>query len=62
VKIYAFPPDARRRDLDNLLKSLLDALQHAGIMEDDGQVDMLSIERRARKKGGSISVYLREVR
>lgn len=39
------PPDQRKRDLDNLLKPLLDALQHAGLYEDDSQIDRLMIER-----------------
>ena len=43
----AFPPDRRRRDLDNLLKPALDALQHAGVYEDDSQVDWLVARRRA---------------
>lgn len=45
VMIYASPPDKRRRDLDNILKSLLDSLTHAGVWEDDAQIDRLCIER-----------------
>jgi crossover junction endodeoxyribonuclease RusA len=41
----AFPPDRRRRDLDNLLKPTLDALQHGGVYEDDSQVDLLLVRR-----------------
>jgi len=41
----AFPPDRRRRDLDNLLKSVLDALEHAGVYADDSQVDLLLVRR-----------------
>jgi len=44
VSIRAFVPDARRRDLDNLLKASLDALTHAGLWEDDSQIKRLSIE------------------
>ena len=36
-------PDRRRRDLDNLLKSLLDALDHANVYEDDSQIRDLRI-------------------
>lgn len=42
----AFPPDRRRRDLDNLQKPVLDALQHAGVYEDDSQIDLLITRRR----------------
>ena len=36
-------PDRRRRDIDNLLKSLLDALAYADVYEDDSQVQDLRI-------------------
>ena len=43
----AFPPDRRkRRDIDNLQKPTLDALQHAGAYEDDCLVDLLITRRR----------------
>lgn len=47
VQIQVFPPDKRKRDIDNLLKASLDALAHAGIYEDDNQIDKLIIERNA---------------
>jgi crossover junction endodeoxyribonuclease RusA len=39
VDIEACMPDRRKRDLDNLPKALFDALTHAGLWHDDGQVD-----------------------
>lgn len=51
VDIEAYPPDKRKRDLDNVLKSLLDALQHAGVYEDDSQIDRLSIARKTPLDG-----------
>jgi crossover junction endodeoxyribonuclease RusA len=45
VSIEAYPPDRRKRDLDNILKSLLDSLQYACVYEDDSQIDFLSIRR-----------------
>lgn len=46
IGIAAYPPDRRRRDLDNVLKSLLDALQHGGIYHDDNQIDDIRITRQ----------------
>lgn len=58
VRIVANPPDRRRRDLDNLLKCLLDALQHAGCYDDDEQIDRLTIERREVVDGGRLTVFI----
>jgi len=44
VKLWAYVPDGRRRDLDNMLKASLDALTACGIWEDDSQIKKLSIE------------------
>jgi crossover junction endodeoxyribonuclease RusA len=41
--IAMHPPDKRRRDIDNVLKCLLDSLVHAGAMRDDSQITELAI-------------------
>ena len=46
MSIEAYPPDKRRRDLDNILKALLDSLEHAGVYDDDSQIDFISILRK----------------
>lgn len=61
VVIDAYPPDRRRRDVDNLAKSCLDALQHGGAFEDDEQIDELTIRRCAVECGGRVSVTITEV-
>ena len=45
VEIEVFPPDKRKRDIDNLLKSLLDSLTHAQVWKDDNQISDLRIYR-----------------
>jgi len=54
----AFPPDRRIRDLDNLQKPALDAMQHAGIYEDDSQIDLLLTRRRDVVPGGRLAVEI----
>ncbi len=60
VDIFAFPPDRRRRDLDNITKCLLDSLQHAGIYHDDNQIDYLTM-RRMPDLSGKVSVNIYEI-
>ncbi|MBB9905533.1 RusA family crossover junction endodeoxyribonuclease [Escherichia coli] len=52
IKIIAEPPDKRRRDLDNILKAPLDALTHAGLLDDE-QFDEINIVRGQRVPGGA---------
>jgi len=59
VEVDLYPPDRRRRDVDNILKPLLDSLQHGGIYVDDSQIDELHIHRRECVPGGCVRVRLR---
>lgn len=58
LAILANPPDNRIRDLDNVLKAM-DALIHAGVIEDDALFDELYIRRGQRKPGGGLRVSIR---
>jgi len=60
VYIAAHPPDLRRRDLDNLLKSLLDSGQYGGAYHDDSQIVKLTIEKHAPVPGGRAIVHIKE--
>lgn len=61
VEIKAYPPDRRTRDLDNILKSLLDSLVHANIIADDSNIDRLLIERQQVIAGGKVIVTIRRL-
>jgi crossover junction endodeoxyribonuclease RusA len=60
VQIEAYRPDNRRRDLDNLLKAVLDGCTHAGVWEDDSNIVDLRIYW-ADTIGGMIKVHVREL-
>jgi crossover junction endodeoxyribonuclease RusA len=60
VTIWVRAPDRRRRDLDNVPKAVLDALQHAGVYADDGQIDRLVVEREGPTHDGSLLVEILE--
>ena len=62
VSIIAHPPDRRRRDLDNVLKALLDGMEHGGVYGDDAQINMLQIQRAEVVKPGRILVTVETVR
>ncbi len=56
VEILVYPPDRRRRDIDNIPKIVFDSLTYSGVWEDDCQVDELSVRRMPPKRGGEIEV------
>ncbi len=45
VDIKMYPPDRRTRDVDNVLKSIFDALQYAKVINSDYQIKRAIIER-----------------
>jgi crossover junction endodeoxyribonuclease RusA len=61
VAVDLYPPDRRVRDIDNCCKSLLDALQHAGVYQDDYQIADLHVRRCECRDGGESVVSIREV-
>lgn len=58
VHVALFPPDRRKRDIDNILKSLLDACEHAGCYESDSQIDELHIVRQEMRRGGYCTILI----
>jgi crossover junction endodeoxyribonuclease RusA len=56
--VQLFPGDLRKRDIDGPLKCLLDSMQHAGVYEDDNQIDSLLITRLHPVDGGRVTVLI----
>ncbi len=61
VEIIAEMPDKRRRDIDNINKALLDALQHAQVYKDDTQIQQLYSEKAGFTKGGKVTVTIKPI-
>jgi crossover junction endodeoxyribonuclease RusA len=61
VLIHLHPKDKRKIDLDNRLKACLDALQDAGVFDDDEQIDHLTIQRATIKSGGGATVAIEAI-
>lgn len=61
LEVIVYPPDRRRRDIDNLQKALLDALAHGGAYHDDSQIARLTVERRQVVAGGKVRIRLKSL-
>ena len=62
IEIEIYPPDNRRRDIDNLLKALLDSLQHGGLYDDDSQIHKLKIQKFSTIKNGKVIIRIGKLR
>lgn len=60
LDVVLFVPDKRRRDIDNVQKPLLDALTHAGVWDDDSQLDQITIYRGAHTFDGKTYIRVSE--
>lgn len=60
VEVTLYMPDRRKRDLDNYMKGLLDALTIADVWEDDSQIDQLQIYRGELVKTGAVKLEINE--
>ena len=58
VTLWLYPRSKVVTDLDNRLKAVLDGLEEAGVYDNDGQIDILMIQRGAIRKGGGVDVMI----
>ncbi len=58
VTLHLYPPDRRKRDTDNVLKALFDALQHGGAIEDDYLIEEHHFYRHEADKPGRVEIEL----
>jgi crossover junction endodeoxyribonuclease RusA len=64
VELYIelYPPDRRRRDVDNSLKCLLDAFTHGGLYEDDSLIHkLIVIKREVMPPDGMVYIRMRKL-
>lgn len=54
-----YPPDKRKRDLDNLLKNVLDSLMYARMFHDDCQIVELHVIKKEVVKDGLLKISLK---
>lgn len=61
INLTCFPPDLRDRDLDNLLKGLLDSMAHAGVIRNDADFEEIFMRRGPVVANGRIEVMIGEL-
>ncbi|WP_456383190.1 RusA family crossover junction endodeoxyribonuclease [Persephonella sp.] len=62
VSILFILPDRRRRDLDNIMKTLGDCLVYAGILEDDNLIYKQTLEKRVVKGKEGVVINIKPYR
>ncbi|MBU0639604.1 MAG: RusA family crossover junction endodeoxyribonuclease [Planctomycetes bacterium] len=60
VHVELYPPDRRKRDVDNTFKAIGDSLQHGGAFQDDSQIVWLLLEKAEVVAGGKVIVRIAE--
>ena len=58
ASLYVYPPDRRRRDIENVSKIVWDALKGVGLYQDDSQIDELHIYRGAVREVACVEVRI----
>lgn len=61
IDVVLHPPTLHKRDIDNPIKALFDALVKAMVMEDDSQIDEFRVVRGKVRKLGLAVVTIAEI-
>ena len=61
ISIMLHAPTRRKCDLDNYTKALFDALESAGVIENDNQFDVMTVKRGEVIRGGRAIVHIYEL-
>ena len=61
LEIDIYPPDKRRRDIDNIIKPACDSLMNSGLFDDDSQIARLIVQRQHIISSGELVVRIREL-
>ena len=61
IEIACHMPDKRKRDLDNLLKPLLDVMTDNGVFKDDSQIADLRIYKTDYGEKGTVTIAIKEL-
>jgi crossover junction endodeoxyribonuclease RusA len=61
IELFIYPPDKKRRDLDNICKVILDTLQKAGIYDDDFKIWKLTISRKEVRQYGEVEFIIKSL-
>jgi crossover junction endodeoxyribonuclease RusA len=62
MKVRAYPPDRRKRDIDNIQKPLLDALEKGRAFFNDCQIKHLTTVMKEPFKGGKTIVTIKTLK
>lgn len=61
VNVQFAPPDAKTRDIDNIVKPIFDSISKCGLIQDDKQVDELVVQRLPIQKDGKLIIYVKKI-
>jgi crossover junction endodeoxyribonuclease RusA len=58
LEMYVYPPDKRKRDLDNVIKPGVDSLMKAGLFNDDSQIACLYVQKMGIISQGKVEIKI----